>query len=56
MCIQAVVAMVPHAPAIDGQEARERFFLVEKPGLDVAVMAGVEESFNSDEADADPAL
>ncbi|KAH9992906.1 hypothetical protein BJV77DRAFT_920539, partial [Russula vinacea] len=33
--IQAVVAMVPHAPVIEGQETRERFFLVEKPGLDV---------------------
>ena len=39
--IQAVVAMVPHAPVIEGQETREQFFLVEKPGLDVTVMTGV---------------
>jgi hypothetical protein len=43
-CIQAVVAIVPHAPAINGQQAQERFFLVEKPGLDVAVMAGTQEN------------
>jgi hypothetical protein len=42
--IQAVVAMVPHAPAINGRQAQERFFLVEKPGLDVAVMAGTQEN------------
>jgi hypothetical protein len=28
---------------IEGQDARDRFFLVEKPGFDVAVMAGDEE-------------
>ena len=33
--------MVPHAPVIEGQETHERFFLVEKPGLDVTVMTGV---------------
>jgi len=38
-----VVAIVPHAPAIEGQETWDRWFLVEKPGLDVAVMAGAEE-------------
>jgi len=41
--IQSVVAMIPHAPLVDGRPASERFFLVEKPGFDVAVMAGVEE-------------
>jgi len=53
-CIQAVVAMVPHAPEIDGQETRERFFLVEKPGLDVAVMAGAEEDFTRGDPDGHP--
>ena len=42
-CIRAVVAMVPHAPAIGERPARERFFLIEKPGFDVAVISGVEE-------------
>ena len=41
--IQAVVAMVPHRPAIEGQPIQERFFLVEKPGFDVGVMSGVQE-------------
>ena len=49
-CIQAVVAMVPHAPVINGQDARERFFLVEKPGFDVAIMTGIEEGPILDEA------
>jgi len=38
--IQAVVSMIPHTPVIQGQAAGEHFFLVEKPGLDVAMMAG----------------
>ena len=41
--IQAVVSMVPHTPSIQGQAEGERFFLVEKPSLDVAMMAGTEE-------------
>ena len=41
--IQAVVSMVPHIPSIQGQAEGEHFFLVEKPGLDVAMMAGAEE-------------
>jgi len=53
-CIQAVVAMVPHAPAIDGRQTQERFFLVEKPGLDVAVMAGAGESDIRDNANSCP--
>jgi len=53
-CIQAVVAMVPHAPMIDGQEARKRFFLVEKPGLDVAMMAGAGEEFIGGHTDSNP--
>ncbi|KAI0292314.1 hypothetical protein BC826DRAFT_885613, partial [Russula brevipes] len=37
--IQAVVAMIPHThsnPVIGGEQSDERFFLVEKPGFDVA--------------------
>jgi hypothetical protein len=36
--IKAVVAMVPHRP-FQGETA-ERYFIVEKPGLDVAVLGG----------------
>ncbi|KAI5980609.1 hypothetical protein EDD15DRAFT_2150936, partial [Pisolithus albus] len=39
--IQSVVAMVPHRPIIDGR-AKDRYFLVEKMGMDVAHL-GVEE-------------
>jgi hypothetical protein len=49
--IQAVVAMIPHRPEIEGRPIADRFFLVEKPGLDVAVMAGIEESNPGDEAE-----
>lgn len=42
--IQSVVVMIPHRIALPGfLPSSERFFLVEKPGLDVAVMAGVQE-------------
>jgi hypothetical protein len=41
--IKSVVAMIPHSPVIGGQEARDYFFLVEKPGFDVALIAGTEE-------------
>lgn len=41
--IQAVVAMIPHRPKILGLPLSERFFLVKKPGLDVATLAGVGE-------------
>lgn len=41
--IQAVVAMIPHRVEIPGLLSSERFFLVEKPGLDVAMMTGVED-------------
>jgi hypothetical protein len=50
--IQAVVAMVPHTPAIGDQEPLERFFLVEKPGFDVAVMTGVEDELEGEPEDA----
>jgi hypothetical protein len=56
--IQSVVAMIPHSkPAMAGQqsdsESDDRFFLVEKPGLDVAIMAGVEEELPAEEGEAD---
>jgi len=47
--IQSVVAMIPHRPEIPGLPLSERFFLVEKPGLDVAIMAGIEEDTPEDE-------
>ena len=46
--IRSVVAMIPHVPLVDGRQAGERFFLVEKPGFDVAVMAGVEEGISEE--------
>ena len=46
--IKSVVAMIPHSPAIGEQEARERFFLVEKPGFDIALIAGMEEGITGD--------
>lgn len=39
--IIAVVAMVPHSPF--GEEGDQRYFVVEKPGLDVADLGGVVE-------------
>jgi hypothetical protein len=36
--ILAVIAMVPHQPFL--QDPIKRYFLVEKPGLDVATLAG----------------
>lgn len=50
-CIKAIVAMVPHAPVIEGREAHAQFFLVEKPGLDVMVMAGIEEGEEGGDVD-----
>jgi hypothetical protein len=46
--IKSVVAMIPHSPVIRGEEARDRFFLVEKPGFDVALIAGTEEDILGD--------
>lgn len=48
--IKSVVAMIPHSPMIGGQEgpARDRFFLVEKPGFDVALIAGTGEDMPGD--------
>jgi hypothetical protein len=42
--IQSVVAMIPHMPVIEAQQLGEHFFLVEKPGLDVAVIGGMDET------------
>ncbi|KAF8064108.1 hypothetical protein FPV67DRAFT_1782455 [Lyophyllum atratum] len=39
-CIEAVVAVVPHSTGILGEEWNGRVFVVEKPGLDVSIMAG----------------
>jgi len=36
--IQSVVAMIPHTPMIEAQQLGEWFFLVKKPGLDIAVI------------------
>jgi hypothetical protein len=41
--IHVVVVIIPHRLVIGGQQIGEQFFLVEKPGLDVAVMLGVQE-------------
>jgi hypothetical protein len=41
--------MVPHTPVIQGLPVQEHFFLVEKPGLDVAVMTGAEEDLPGEE-------
>ena len=47
--IRSVVSMIPHSPSIGGRDAEERFFLVEKPGFDVAIMAGAMEDTPDDE-------
>lgn len=47
--IESVVAMIPHRPSIEGQPLEDRFFLVEKPGFDVAIMSGVEEDLPGDD-------
>lgn len=41
--IEAVIVMVPHLVNILGAEWEGHVFIVEKPGLDVAVMGGVAE-------------
>jgi hypothetical protein len=52
--IQAVVAIIPHRPAIDGRPPSQCFFLVEKLGLDVAVMAGAGEDMLAEELNERP--
>jgi len=54
--IQSVVAMIPHKPEIPGLPPSERFFLVEKLGLDVAMMAGIEDDVPGDEEDSPPCI
>ena len=44
--IEAVVAMVPHQPFADSPG---RFFLVEKPGLDIAFLSGHVENVLNEE-------
>jgi len=46
--IQSVVAMIPHTLVIEGRSSKH-FFLVEKPGFNVAIMAGVEEDIPDNE-------
>jgi hypothetical protein len=41
--------MIPHMPRIEAQQLQERFFLVEKPGLDVAVIGGMVEEMRGHE-------
>lgn len=41
--IEAVVAVVPHSTRILGEEWGDRVFVIEKPGLDVSIMAGIVE-------------
>ncbi|KAG6864055.1 hypothetical protein C0991_000548 [Blastosporella zonata] len=42
-CIDAVVAVVPHSTGILGANWEGRVFVVEKPGLDISIMAGIRE-------------
>ncbi|KAG6835383.1 hypothetical protein H0H93_001990 [Arthromyces matolae] len=39
--IESVVAVIPHSTGILGAEWKDRVFVVEKPGLDISIMAGV---------------
>jgi hypothetical protein len=45
--INSVIAMVPHKP-FDGDPI-QRYYVVEKPGLDVACLGGVEERVSDTE-------
>ena len=47
--IAAVIAMVPHQPFPEDSGPVERFFVVEKPGLDVSSLGGVTESTPEEE-------
>ena len=42
--IKSVVAMIPHTPRIEAQQLGEWFFLVEKPGLDIAIIGDMVEA------------
>lgn len=48
-CIEAVVAIVPHSTQILGDEWEGRVFVIEKPGLDVSIMAGIVEDIPEDD-------
>jgi len=45
--ISSVIAMVPHQPF--GGDSIQRYFVVEKPGLEVACLGGVEEQVPENE-------
>lgn len=45
-CISHVIAMVPHQPFGD---SIQRYFVVEKPGLEIACLGGVEEQVPENE-------
>ena len=47
--IAAVVAMVPHQPFSENSSPDERFFVVEKPGLDVSSLGGDTETAPEEE-------
>ncbi|KAJ3899660.1 hypothetical protein F5879DRAFT_810558, partial [Lentinula edodes] len=38
--IEAVIAMVPHSTEFLGEDWKDRVFVVEKPGLDIARISG----------------
>lgn len=46
-CIEAVVAMIPHSPPgiADG---KKHFFLVERPGLDIAHLGGIQRACDAE--------
>jgi len=44
--IQSVVAMIPHMPRIEVQQLGKCFFLVEKLGLDVTLIGGMDETMH----------
>lgn len=48
-CIIAVVAVVPHSTELLGRDWEDSVFVVEKPGLDVSIMAGVAEEIPEEE-------
>jgi hypothetical protein len=42
--IQSVIVMIPYMPRIEAQQLGECFFLVEKPGLNIALIGGMDET------------
>ena len=50
--IQAVMAIVPHMPAIGHQGPSEWFFLIEKPRFDIAVITGIKDKLQDKPEDA----